>query len=93
MPNAKARTPWDLALDEGKTVAVAARDPGLTESLAPITQLTRTDNRPPFGEKKVRADFVAINGIPLSLHGQRLSAQFRVIEPHHNGSQALWSGQ
>jgi hypothetical protein len=63
-------------LDEGKTVAAAARDPGLMESLAPITQLTRTDNRPPFGEKKLRADFVAINGIAAAFTGNDCRRSF-----------------
>jgi hypothetical protein len=53
-----------------------------------MTQLTRTDNRLPFREKG-QADVVAINGIPRRLHAQRLSVQFRVIGPDHNGSQAL----
>jgi hypothetical protein len=54
-----------------------------------MTQPTRTDNRLPFGEKKGQADVVAINGIPRRLQAQRLSVQFRVIGPNHNGSQAL----
>jgi hypothetical protein len=74
--------PWELgARDEGKTVAAAADDPGLTESLAPMTQLTRADNLLPFGEKTVQVDFVAINGISRRLHAQRLSVPFRVIGP------------